>query len=262
MPDGFSKDDICAVIVTYNPNEILIENIKSLRNQVGQIVIIDNGSDDDTYIKTLNESVIRLGKNYGIAYALNRGIEYCKESKKPLILTMDQDTVLDRDAVQELLKVINETDTASVGINWDGKAEKNETVTYLITSGNLLVLDVLVSVGGYDEKLFIDSVDFDLSLRLTDNGYRMTKVFLARAKHHLGERQGESGYITHSAQRYYYIFRNHFYLTRKFRKTHRAFCLKKDFALGYDILRILLYDKERKQKTKVLVQAYRDSREL
>ena len=63
-------------------------------------------------------------------------------------------------------------------------------------------------------------------------------------------------------ERYYYIYRNHFYLIRKYRKTQRAFCIKKQLALGYDLFRILLFDKQKKAKFRMLVRGYRDSRKL
>ena len=40
-----SKNDILGVIITYNPDSSVINNINSIINQVSELLIIDNGSD-------------------------------------------------------------------------------------------------------------------------------------------------------------------------------------------------------------------------
>lgn len=259
----FTSKDICAVIVSYNPELLLIENLKSLLPQIDSCVVVDNGSTKTDVVKKVKEQfkirVVELSVNKGIAYALNRGVEYCKAKGYALVLTMDQDTILDQNAVDEMLKIINKSKASSVGINWDGKAGKDKYVDYLITSGNLVYLDAVLAVGGYDEKLFIDSVDFDISLRWRNCGYILIKAAKATAVHNLGERQGSTDYITHSKERYYYIYRNHFYLIRKHWHHHKLFCLKKHIVLIIDIFRILFFDKE-KAKLKMLHKGYTDSK--
>ena len=255
----YSKNDVCAVIVTYNPDNTLKENIKALVPQVDQCLIVDNGSKNIKCIKSIIANLkivlIELGTNMGIAYALNKGLDYCKKNHYPLILTMDQDTILDSHCVDILLNTMNKTNSYSVGINWDRKIDKSRQVDYLITSGNLNV-GVAKSVGGYDDKLFIDSVDFDFSLKLQNRGFKLIKVAKAFASHQLGIKQGK--YSAHSVERYYYIFRNHFYLIHKYWKRNKLFCIKKEISLIYEIFRMILYDKECYQKLKIIKDSYKD----
>lgn len=262
----YTGNDICAIIVTYNPGLILLQNLTALLPQVGYCVIIDNGSSKKEVLETVKTDhktlLICMSENRGIAFALNRGAELCRQKGYPLMLTMDQDTVLASDAVKELLKAVNDQEAHSAGINWDERAVKDEIVSYLITSGNLVTMEAVNSVGGYDEKLFIDSVDFDFSLRLKDHGFKMIKVARANASHHLGEQQEGRNYTTHSVERYYYIYRNHFYMLRKYWKRHLLFCIKKQVALVIDLGRIVLFDKQRKEKIMMLKKGYRDSRKL
>ena len=266
--ERYTREDICAVIVTYNPEAVFEEALAALTPQVAHVIAADNGSGGPGAAERLKRAeragaeIIRLGENKGIACALNRGAAEGRRRGYRLLLTMDQDTILAPDAAEELLKVLNTTEAQSVGINWDGKAEKDEEVSYLITSGNLVTAEAVEQVGGYDEALFIDSVDFDFSLRLADYGYKMIKAAKARAVHRLGETQDGGRYATHSVERYYYIYRNHFYLIRKYRKGHRGFCLKKQAALGLDLGRILLFDRERKDKFRMLAKGYRDSKKI
>ena len=263
----FSTKDICAVIVSFNPTELLAKNVASLCNQVGQILIVDNGSEHTEVLDSISENQHLekrcLGRNFGIAYALNKGLDYCEEKGYKLILTMDQDTILENDAVYQLLRVMNKGKFSSVGFNWDGRANKNQIVRYLITSGNLVSVDKAKEIGGFDNNLFIDSVDFDFSLRLIEAGEKLIKVAKAKGTHNLGERQeGSRQYTTHSAQRYYYIYRNHFYLRRKYFKSHPLFIIKKDLALVYDLIKIMIWDNERKEKLKLLFSCRREARKM
>lgn len=262
----FTKDNICAIIVSYNPTQIILDNINSLCPQVDYVLVIDNGSEKKEHLERIKEkfnvNIMYLHENKGIAGALNKGIEWCALKGYLLVLTMDQDTILDDNAVSEMLIAMSNTGAHSVGINWDGTARKDEDVRYLITSGNLVLLESVLSIGGFDEQLFIDSVDFDFSLRLSDCGYKMLKAAKAKAKHQLGEIQGESNYTTHSVWRYYYIYRNHFYLTKKYWKNHKVFCLRKQLALVYDLINILLRDKEKSDKIKMLKRGYRDAKSM
>lgn len=252
--------EVCAVIVSYNPESILEDNIKSLLPQVGRCLIVDNGSSVRTpleeYQKKYGVIVHYLQKNMGIAYALNVGLQYCVKNGFALMLSMDQDTVLNKNAVYVLLECMTNSGSASVGINWDNKIKKNQYVKYLITSGNLVKTFAAQQIGGYDNKLFIDSVDFDFSLRLVDAGYKLMKVAKAKAIHNLGNRQGDSNYITHSVNRYAYIYRNHFYLCRKYIINHPLFVFKKNIILLIDLIQILLFDKDRILKIKILKESY------
>lgn len=71
---------VCAIIDTYNPTSILLENIAALRLRVSSHVIVDNGSGDASmaYIDEARRmygcEVILNGHNLGIAAALNIGV--------------------------------------------------------------------------------------------------------------------------------------------------------------------------------------------
>ena len=261
----YTKKDICAVVVTYNPDTVFESNIKSLSEQVDRCLVVDNGSTTPIIGQAKREfgfELLELKANRGVAYALNIGLRYCKENNYRLMLSMDQDTILDQKAVDYLLKAINNYNCVSVGINWDNKEKKDKKKKYLITSGNLFVVDTALEVGGYDEILFIDSVDFDFSLKLVDNGYQLMKIAEATAQHNIGERTEDSTYTTHSVERYYYIFRNHFYFCHKYFFSHPVFVLKRKVLFCFDVIRICIHDKAKKEKLSQMKKAYSDSRKM
>ena len=93
-----TKQAICAVIVSYNSDISIIENMNALFSQVDTVVIVDNGS-SETSIQYLNylksEPCVHLilnKDNLGIAVALNLGVKYAIKAGYSWIATFDQDS--------------------------------------------------------------------------------------------------------------------------------------------------------------------------
>lgn len=252
---NYSKEDILAIIVTFNCNDIQ-RNIDSLLLQVAKVLIIDNHSEEPSlhYLNSIvsnDISVIYLEKNIGQAAALNYGLSEASRLGFKLLLTMDQDSILDKNCVRTMLSIIN-LGIDAVGPNYRHLRNRSEfwEVRYLITSGNLIRVDALNTINGYNDILFIDSVDFDVSLRLRGSGYRLAMARDAHMCHSIGEkytnRSGKDIY-EHSLQRHYTIARNHYYVTNKYFNVDPLFCIK----LRLVFFRYLLgVQKERESKQK------------
>ncbi|WP_255465934.1 glycosyltransferase [Adlercreutzia sp. ZJ242] len=230
-----SSTDICAVIISFNCDD-MEKTVESLISQCGCILIVDNGSKDDylAHIRRVassyNVGLIELGENLGQAAALNIGCEAAERAGFPLMLTMDQDSVLCDGCVQELLAGI-EKGYASVGPNYCGKALRKRftDVRYLITSGNLVKVEAMRGAGGFTEELFIDSVDFDFSLKLRKQGYNLAMAKNAMMVHSIGDRtEGLPGHtiLGHSVERHYYIARNQRYILYRYFAFDPVFCIK------------------------------------
>lgn len=133
------RETVCAVVVTYNRKDLLIECLEALRNQtrpVDAIYLIDNASTDNTpklllekgYIDKLppqelteqweqelkidNVSLhyVRMNENTGGAGGFHEGVKLAYERGYDLIWVMDDDAMPLRDALQELVKYENITD--------------------------------------------------------------------------------------------------------------------------------------------------------
>lgn len=268
----YTANDVCAGIVFFNGGEIVVKNIEAIRNQVRMLVIIDNGSDDDK-ISLLDQfksdskiNVIHNNKNRGIGYALNQILEYAVQNHMPLMLTMDQDTVLSENAVKEMVRIINEdADVAAVGASYlEGQENQTQRVKYLITSGNLVDVQKAVRAGGYNSELFIDSVDIDFSLKLRDEGYKLISAGHATMQHAIGEKEEgrilffKIPYMGHSASRYYYIYRNHIYIFKTYGKKYFGFCLKMFLVLLFDTAKLIMLENDRKSKIGCAVKGIKD----
>ena len=90
-----------------------------------------------------------------------------------------------------------------------------------ITSGSLLNIKAWNKIGGFDENLFIDGVDFDICYRLKKNGYKILCIQSVVLLHELGHIEYHRFLFwrvlvkNHSAFRKYYIARNIIYIAKK-----------------------------------------------
>lgn len=271
-----SIKDVCAVVVTYNPDNDIFENLQALSEQVGFIAIVDNNSENIDSLKLYcknkeNLLLIENKENLGIAKALNIGATYAMENNFMYLLTMDDDSKLLSNCVETMLDILeNNTDNiVSCGPNYDNEDIGNYKICdVLISSGNLTKLSVYRDVGGFDDKLFIDCVDFDFSFKIRLLGYSVAKIGSAKMKHKLGNLIsiktifGRKEVIEHSAFRYYYIYRNGKYLRKKYRKNFKFFCFKSWINSNLHILAILLFHNDKKAKFKAIRQGKKDSKLL
>lgn len=235
-----SKTEVCAGVVTYNPDlEVLKKNLESLCPQVNFLYIVDNGSKNVDEIGTLlntipNTQLYLNGENLGIAQALNRLCGIAEKNGSHWILTMDQDSLCDSVMVENLCKYVNdeygiiapriEFRNAGVLIEATGKNRGTdcEEIRACITSGSLTNLIAWKEVGGFDEWYFIDHVDNEFCTHIIQKGYKVLRVNDAL----LYQRAGDMKYVKlfgkpillpyYSTFRNYYICRNTIYYMRKY----------------------------------------------
>lgn len=257
------KSDVCATIVAYNDVGNIEYNVSKLCNENVTVIIIDNGSNVETlsHLERIKEKfgivLLHNEENLGIAAALQQGLEFAYKNKFRFYLTLDQDSKVCDGMVQELLRVLQHDSTiASVGPaycpqNISATAQKPRYVDYLITSGSMTRTNVAICIGGYDETLFIDGVDFDFSLNLRQNGYQVAVAPGAHLNHKIGEITkvhtlfGDIDLSSHSPLRYYYMARNHDILKKKYGHAFRLFFAKKDFFMAMEILKVKVFFPEK-----------------
>jgi rhamnosyltransferase len=209
--------------------------------------------------------------NMGISYALNQGLKQSKELGYILFLTMDQDSELKENAIYEMLQVLDsDRNIISVGPNIYNKVTKNKDsyvlVDRLITSGNLTYTNIANEVGGYENKLFIDGVDFDFSLKLRDTGKNIALAFKAQIIHKVGEYEDARFLFknfrlkSHSPLRHYYIYRNNLYIIKKYFSKYPLFCLKRQYAIITYFFQVLFVQQNKIEKLHMILIGLKDSR--
>lgn len=268
-----------AGIVTFNPNlEKLKNNIRSIINQVDNVIICDNNSDNFLEILELKESIsgeieiIHNMDNRGIAGALNQLFEVAKERNVKYLLTLDQDSECPIKLVDSLEQYMR-NDVAIVCPNFIDRncksynqfidcTEKVKEVKKCITSGSLNNVKYWEMVGGFDEKLFIDFVDFDFCFRLREMGFKILQVNDVTLLHELGESvvknflNKQIVISKHSNIRKYYMVRNYFY----YRKKNNINDLAEKKAMRNKVLKMILFEQDKLKTIKVIYKGWKDSK--
>lgn len=231
-----------AVLVAYEPEmSVLQESLHLIQPQVGQIILVDNGSLTVDVAASLSQQgfehiqVVALPQNLGIAFAQNRGIELAQSKGAQFVLLMDQDSLPADDMVISLHTALIEfPDAAAVGPVYQSHHQAaSATFTQqigwrriqqicdvehpvvpteaLIASGSLVPMAAFELVGNMNEGLFIDYVDTEWCLRAKSMGRLCYAVWPAKMTHHLGDHVvhllGQKT-IVHSPLRRYYQYRN------------------------------------------------------
>lgn len=272
---GIAVAQVGAVVVTYNADALHLERLlDALCEQVGGVVIVDNASAHALRIgdrpSGASIEVIRCEHNVGIAAAHNLGLQRLREAGFSYGLLMDHDSLPLPGMVDSLLAADvalrrQGVRVAAVGpVTIDRRTgarskfvkirrgivsrvdfsdgEAWVEADFLISSGTLLRLDVLQSVGGMNEGYFIDHVDTEWCLRALAAGYRIFGVRDALLDHSLGDRIvrvwfGRMREVpVHSPFRNYYMFRNTVAMLR-----HVPMPLAWKSALLYRMLQFLVF---------------------
>lgn len=263
------SNNICAGIVLYNPDITQLKrNIAAIIKQVQILYLQDNGSANISDVEkiiaeTSSIVLLRNPKNKGIAWALNALCKRAESDDFQWILTLDQDSVCPQNMIalyKEYLPIADMLCPKIVDRNYgvlDGNSENVETVDKCITSGCLLRLSSWRKLRGFDEKMFIDGVDFEFCYRMKKSGMnilRVNDVVLSHeignitVRHFLGFRVIVKN---HSSFRKYYIAKNIIYMARK---QNNVFVLLKSVMQEIKLLGIvLLYEDNKSQKVSRII---------
>lgn len=265
---------VISSIVTYNADlQRLEQNIKAILPQVGEIVLVDNGSNNLDCVISLTNSypnihIIREGVNKGIAKALNDAASYAYDKGFEWIITLDQDSVSPSNLVSTYEKYTNVNRVGMISckiidrnfgeLSYNQSDHKPiEEVSTCITSASMLNLKAWKEVGGFDENMFIDSVDFDICYSLREHGYKVLRTNETSLLHEVGHSEirkwmgKERQIFHHSPIRYYYMARNGLLLGKKHHFLPRAIYRS---LRGFIIM--LLFDDHRQAKAKMMLRGY------
>lgn len=243
---------ILGIIVSYDPDrDALGALVESLVAAGVDALIVDNSESEVGCVSAVavaaayGAEAVCNPRNVGVAEAQNIGLRQARERGYTHALLLDQDSVLEGDAVAQLasaFQALREAGqpVAAVGASfvdprtgqgypfvrlrqvrmgkvWPRPGEVVEC-DLLISSGCLIALDALTAVGEMDSSLFIDYVDIEWCVRARAAGYRVFGVADARMHHTIGERTVNvlgRPFNLHGAVRHYYFIRNALLFARK-----------------------------------------------
>lgn len=268
---------VAGVVILYNPKKDIITNILSYLNQVDLLYVVDNSDNiNDSLVEKIQlfkkTEYIFNNSNIGIAAALNRGANKAIDDNFDLLLTMDQDSQISDNFINEMLKEFEKN--SKIGIltpfivhNKNPKTPLNsgiENITVAMTSGSVLRLSAYQKIGGFIEKFFIDYVDNEYCLRMNSCGFNVLRLNSVYIYHELGDVKLRKFLYknvfptNHPPQRLYYRTRNRFYVHKTYKNKFLEYVIFDRLVFIKEILKIILYEKSKIEKFKMIFYGYRD----
>lgn len=273
------KYKLAGCVILYNPEYDAIKNIESYINRCDIFYIVDNGNGKEIYnclkAKYHNIKYIFNLDNKGISYSLNKVLKIVYKQNIDFLLTMDQDSYFDEDSLMNYLNAIRTLDwNKLLGVgpcvveqgNILPPQEKSKNVQWkntlrIITSGNIVNVNLAYQIGGWDENLFIDEVDHEFCYRGYIKNYKcliaLNNIYL---NHSLGKivlckylfKQIEVKNY-HNYFRTYYMVRNRLYVYRKYHRINE-FEFFKFYVVS--VLKMLIFIIKKKRNKRKELKSY------
>jgi rhamnosyltransferase len=269
------------IVIWYNPESLgedtAVKNILTYSSLFNKVYIIDNSPDDHSRLarQIPNSCYIPNFNNLGIARALNQGCEAVLSDGYAWAMTMDQDSSWDSIYLSKYINEVNRIyhmdnlvrsfspntvhqkeirsvlGTIKRCLLRKKKPEKNndekdefEYVDRVISSGNIIHLEMWKTIGGFNDELFINDVDYDFCYRAIQKGYKIVKIYVCNMYHVDGEPRRT--FFPHAfwyhKERIYYAIRNKYFILNnypdfaykyKYRASIRRIVLEKLFFLEW-----------------------------
>lgn len=219
-------DQLCIIVVFYNPTEQQKQHARLLSER-NFVIVVDNSLVECGLIQSRSLKYFPLRENKGIAYAQNYGISEAQRLDFKYVLFQDQDSCLSYEQITLLVKEYEKTKLKDNCIgaigpliidNSTGEPYKNELgknvthkVSTIISSGMLVEMETLKTVGLMEDALFIDNVDHEWCWRAQSKGFKIYMTNKAILQHSVGaktKRIGRLQIIKSAPIRSYYKFRN------------------------------------------------------
>lgn len=223
--------------------ENCLRSIEKISYPNVEVVVVDNGSTDGSASiveeKFPDFRLVENGKNLGVPEGHNVGIRHCLQLGAEFILALNNDLIVDRDVVNELLRCSMDSSigisgpiiycadkpqvvqTAGGIIRWTGGSVSHllagettvpacEAFDVDYVQFQFIRTDILRRIGFFDPDYFAYWEDVDLCIRAKRAGYRVVSVPTARVWH-----EG-----SHTAKKMrglipYYMVRNRFRFMKK-----------------------------------------------
>ena len=278
---------ICAGIITYNPTLTDVSTcLEALCNQVERVIIVDNASKNvkslqEVVSKYANVTLVKNSQNIGFAKALTQVFEWAKSQGFNWVLTLNDDSVVPSNMISEYKKILE-----NQGSLVNQKNAKNSKIAIVcsllknrldgtilhskchedecITSGSLTSVEAWQEIGGFDEWLEIDGVDFDFSRRLVRAGWKIVECQNVIMEHQIGKARSINLIIkhpivwNHNANRKYYIARNMQVVDYKMGTYSYAKSLR---AVVRDMIFVALWEKNKFAKIHAMIRGFKDGQQ-
>jgi rhamnosyltransferase len=263
------------VIVTFFPNTDFEKNIELIHQQIQNIVIVDNSAEQNVHkrleviAKTYNTTLIKNDKNLGIAEALNQGVEHVQLTSAEWLFCFDQDSQIRPDYFDIMCRSASSQTSRFflLGCNYidarsnrpriplcklSDRFELVERKT-VITSGMLIPMPLIDSIGVFRADYFIDSVDHEYCLRARKYKYPVLMTREVGMSHLIGVNEPGSNRFTslvprHNSTRKYYMTRNALLTVKEYWPTEKMWGLKQFVRIIVETCAVILFEGDKRKK--------------
>jgi GT2 family glycosyltransferase len=268
---------VAIVVLTWNQRDLTLDCLASLTEMYYpadrlQIIVVDNGSKDGTAAAVRarfpTATVLENGENLGFAEGNNVGIRHALQGPAEYVMLLNNDTVVDRAMLRELLAVMQvQADVGIVGpkmlyfeppdliwcagnrLDWRTggsirlQAEQPDNdldqtpieVDFITACGILLRRQVIEQIGLLDPRFFIYYEETDWCMRARGRGWKILYVPRARLWHKVSAAMGTTSPATD-----YYMNRNVLLFLAKNRAGARRL-ISMTLAAGRNLLAVAAY---------------------
>lgn len=201
------QDRVAIVVLNWNGSkdtQLCLSSLRQLNHKNYEVIIVDNDSSDDSVDRIRCDfpevTVIETGDNRGFAGGCNRGISRALSNGADFVWLLNNDTIVDAEALQSLVKKAQEDRRiAAVGsaiysmeephrlqawggghVNfWLGRSRHflvpmpDDAVDFITGASMLVSRKALESVGLLDEQFFMYWEDADFCLRLRKSKWKL-----------------------------------------------------------------------------------------
>lgn len=214
------RADCAAVIVTHFPDREALDSLDRVASRCARLVVVDNtpAGDAPEFRAASRITVLRPGRNIGLAAALNRGVRAAGEAGFENIFLLDQDSRLPEGFFREMLNFeeAEEAKDSALGFCVADFRDRNSGTParfsllrrssfrlqtgreigrrpapgalVAITSGTLIRYSLYQRIGPFREDYFIGFVDVEYGLRAAGLGLRVALNSQLTIDHAVGHR--------------------------------------------------------------------------
>jgi rhamnosyltransferase len=268
-----STHSVAACIVSYNPGPEVRLALCSVLPQVSKVFVIDNASKPESEVALAGLCaefgvVLTLNKdNIGVAGAYNQAASMATNQGYEWLLLMDQDSVAPDGLVPRLMRAAQRREEAHPAavlcpLSTPGDPSGHQSVVpdidvvvgACINAGSIVRLAAWEAVGGYNEDLFVDYVDFDFCFRCREDGWEVVQACDTvmvhsdgcPTRHRILWRRALA--TNHSAVRRYYIARNRVLFYRRHWRFDARWVLRDVFSAVKGVALVILFESGKCEK--------------
>jgi rhamnosyltransferase len=271
-------NNVAGIVVLYNPDSVVFDNINTYSSQVDTLFIYDNS-------EIINENSLKISQipqikyisykdNKGIAFGLNCCIKNALREGVDYALTMDQDSKATPGMVVKLFEIMEmdkdiviaspvHTNKFNTQISYEGRYTG---LMYAKTSGNLVDLKKFKILGNFKNDYFIDYVDIEYGLRINKNNLKIVQVndaILIHSEADLTRKRILWFYVypmNNAPVRIYYKMRNLLYLKDEYKAIYPDFIKNEISYFVKLVVKFLFFEHNKVPKLKMLIRGYMDYR--